>query len=227
MRYFHDLFPPQARFVYVRTDDDRDLTNYRDLDPREQEIVSRAFDVRKGEFGDARWCAHQALKELGVSDQEAILRGDRGMPLWPSGYTGSLTHTEGFRAAVAVSTDHVVSIGVDAEPAQPLPGDVIGQIMRERERVAVERMRERGMDWANRLIFCAKEATYKCWFPMTRRFIDFHEAEVDLREDGTFIVYILARPTPIPFFEGRWMERGGYILTSAFVTQAQAARFKR
>lgn len=211
------LFPAEARVVYLRNDDAKDLTNYRDLHPSEQAQVSEAVDVRKGEFGDARWCAHQALKELGVKTHEAILRGERGMPLWPAGFTGSLTHTEGLRVAVAAPTRHVRSIGLDAEPAEALPADVLCQIARPTELAAVRKMQREGHEWADRLLFCAKEATYKCWFPMTRRWLGFDEAEIELRPDGTFTSQLLARPTPAPFFEGRWVVRGGYVLASAFL----------
>lgn len=222
-----DLFPAHARYIYIRTGDSRDLTNYRELLPEEQGLVSQAVDSRKGEFGDARWCAHQALRELGVETEEAILRGERGMPLWPEGFTGSMTHTEGFRAAVAAPTRHVLSIGLDAEPADRLPEEVVGEIARPRELATIEKLRADGIDCADRIVFCAKEATYKCWFPMTRRWLDFGEAEIDIRPDGTFLSYLLARPTPVPFFEGRWEERGGYIVTSAFVTRTLAAKFAR
>ncbi|WP_115686286.1 4'-phosphopantetheinyl transferase [Corynebacterium senegalense] len=222
-----DLFPAHARYIYIRTGDSRDLTNYRELLPEEQGLVSQAVDSRKGEFGDARWCAHQALRELGVETEEAILRGERGMPLWPEGFTGSMTHTEGFRAAVAAPTRHVLSIGLDAEPADRLPEEVVGEIARPRELATIEKLRADGIDCADRIVFCAKEATYKCWFPMTRRWLDFGEAEIDIRPDGTFLSYLLARPTPVPFFEGRWEERGGYIVASAFVTRTLAAKFAR
>jgi len=222
-----DLFPAHARYIYIRTGDSRDLTNYRELLPEEQGLVSQAVDSRKGEFGDARWCAHQALRELGVETEEAILRGERGMPLWPEGFTGSMTHTEDFRAAVAAPTRHVLSIGLDAEPADRLPEEVVGEIARPRELATIEKLRADGIDCADRIVFCAKEATYKCWFPMTRRWLDFGEAEIDIRPDGTFLSYLLARPTPVPFFEGRWEERGGYIVASAFVTRTLAAKFAR
>lgn len=211
------LFPEAARFVYLRTSEATDLTNYLELHPEEQGLVSQAVDKRKGEFGDARWCAHQALRELGVPPGEAILKGDSGMPLWPEGYTGSLTHTDGLRAAVAAPKTHVLSMGVDAEPAEPLPEGVIDQIARAAERHRFDMMKAEGHNWAGRLLFCAKEATYKCWFPMTRRWLGFEEAEIDLRPDGTFVSYILARPTPVQFFEGRWVVRGGYVVASAFV----------
>lgn len=211
------LFPPEARCVFLRTGDAIDLTRYKHLHPAERKAVQRAVDQRKGEFGDARWCAHQALRELGVDHAVAILRGERGMPIWPKGFTGSLTHTDGLRAAVAASTRHVLSIGLDAEPAEALPEGVLAAIASETEIAMVERMRERGHEWADRLLFCAKEATYKCWFPMTRRWLDFDEAEIQIRADGTFVSHILARPSPVPVFEGRWVARDGYVIASTYV----------
>lgn len=91
---YPDLFPETTRYCYVRTDArESDLLNYEHLDPKEQSIVSHAVDIRKSEFGDARWCAHQALRELGFTGSNPILRGERGMPLWPEGFIGSMTHT--------------------------------------------------------------------------------------------------------------------------------------
>ena len=69
-----NLFPDTARYCYVRTDASiTDLMNYTQLDPQEQSLVSQAVDVRKAEFGDARWCAHRALQELGCESQEPIM----------------------------------------------------------------------------------------------------------------------------------------------------------
>ncbi|AGF72723.1 4'-phosphopantetheinyl transferase family protein [Corynebacterium halotolerans] len=212
------LFPPSARFCYVKTSRrEPDLQNFRHLHPLEQALVSHSVDIRKAEFGDARWCAHQALRDLGLTGEQPILRGERGMPLWPSTVTGSLTHTEGFRAAVVAPRRHVRSMGLDAEPAEPLPEGVVGSIARVGEFAQLERFRENGMTCADRLLFCAKEATYKAWFPMTQRWLGFEQAEIDLREDGTFISYLLVRPTPVPFIDGRWMLRDGYVIASAAV----------
>ena len=213
------LFPEAARFCYVITDRrNPDLQNYLGLHPLEQALVSHSVDVRKAEFGDARWCAHQALRDLGQWDNEPILRGERGMPLWPQDITGSMTHTEGFRAAVVAPKTHVRSMGLDAEPAEPLPPGIIGSIARPGEIPQLERLRSEGIDCADRLLFCAKEATYKAWFPMTFRWLGFEDAEIDLRSDGTFISYLLARPTPVPFIAGRWMVRDGYVIAATAVT---------
>ena len=213
------LFPDAARFCYVITDRERpDLQNYHGLHPLEQALVSHSVDVRKAEFGDARWCAHQALRDLGEWDNEPILRGERGMPLWPQDITGSMTHTEGFRAAVVAPRTHVRSMGLDAEPADPLPREVIGSIARPGEMPQLERLRNEGIECADRLLFCANEATYKAWFPMTHRWLGFEDAEIDIRSDGSFVSYLLVRPTPVPFISGRWMVDDGYVIAATAVT---------
>lgn len=208
------LFPDSARFCYVRTSEP-DLLNYDGLDPLERTLVSQAVDVRKAEFGDARWCAHQALSELGATGP--VLRGERGMPLFPDGFVGSITHTQGFRAAVAAPYSSVRSIGIDAEPADALPEGVFDAIARASEVPQMSKLVAAGVTCPDRLLFCAKEATYKAWFPMTQRWLDFDQAEISLREDGTLISYILARPTPVPFIEGRWVIRDGYVIVSTVV----------
>ena len=189
------LFPESARFCYVRTRSEHsDLMNFQGLHPLEQSIVSRSVNVRKSEFGDARWCAHEALREAGYTGSEPILRGERGKPLWPNGFTG-----------------------LDAEPAEQLPEGVLAMIARSGEIPQLERLRAAGIPFADRLLFCAKEATYKAWFPMTDRWLGFDQAEIDLREDGTLISYLLVRPTPVPFISGRWIVRDGYVVVATTV----------
>lgn len=215
---YPELFPESARYCYVRTDSGyANLANFEGLAAEEKSLVSQAVDVRKAEFGDARWCAHRALQELGASPATPILRGERGMPLWPEGFVGSMTHTEGMRAAVVAPTSALKSVGLDAEPAEPLPDHVLTMIARAGEMPQLLRLREAGITCPDRLLFCAKEATYKSWFPMTFRWLDFDQAEIDLREDGTLISYILARPTPVPFITGRWVIRDGYVIVSTSV----------
>ncbi|MEJ5996956.1 4'-phosphopantetheinyl transferase family protein [Corynebacterium sp. H130] len=213
------LFPPSAKFKSFRTGPEHTaLDHFHNLHPLERALVAHSLDVRKAEFGDARWCAHEALKVLGRDSGAPILRGERGMPLWPASVSGSLTHTDGFRAAVVAPRLLVRSMGLDAEPAEPLPSGVLGSIARDGEHAQLERLRAQGIECADRLLFCAKEATYKAWFPLTHRWLGFEQAEIDLRDDGTFISYLLVRPTPVPFISGRWVVRDGYVVATTAVT---------
>ena len=208
------MLPAHSSFRQLWTHGN-DLGNYNSLDPAERNLVAGAVDSRKAEFGDARWCAHRAIEELtGKPSAKPILRGERGMPIWPNQITGSMTHTNGFRAAVVAPRLLVRPIGVDAEIAQPLPEGVLASIASERE---LSRMGETGLACADRLLFCAKEATYKAWFPLTGRWLGFEDADIDLRADGTFISYILVRPTPVHFIEGHWTVENGYVIATAIV----------
>ena len=85
---------------------------------------------------------------------------------------------------MAASTRHVRSLGLDAEPAEPLPEGVLRSIASETEAAMVNQMQADGYGWADRLLFCAKEATYKAWFPLTNRWLGFEDAEIDIRSDA-------------------------------------------
>jgi 4'-phosphopantetheinyl transferase EntD len=69
-----------------------------------------------------------------------------------------------------------------------------------------------------RLLFSAKESVYKAWFPLARKFLDFSEAELAFA-DGTFSARILV-PGPVTGFEGRWLIKDGFVLTSIVVPVA-------
>ena len=146
------------------------------------------------------------------------------MPLWPEGFTGSLTHTDGLRAAVAASTRHVHSMGLDAEPAEPLPDGVLRSIASETEIAMVKRLQADGYTWADRLLFCAKEATYKAWFPITGRWLGFEDAHITFEQtgpaSGTFVSRILIDPAasdggaPLLELPGRWLIERDLITTT-------------
>ncbi|MEV0775332.1 4'-phosphopantetheinyl transferase superfamily protein [Streptomyces sp. NPDC050428] len=191
--------------------------------PEEEPIVKSAVAKRRGEFTTARHCARQALTRLGAP-AGAILTGERGAPLWPEGVVGSITHCEGYRAAVVARPAHITSIGVDAEPALPLPSGVLEAVALADEQVAVKELLESAPDvrW-DRLLFSAKESVYKAWYPLTRRFLEFEEARLVFDPaGGTFTAHLLAGPAragsrTLHTFDGRWLSQDGIVLTSVTV----------
>lgn len=194
----------------------QDLARFHSLDVAEQALVENAVERRKADFGDSRWCAHEAMRSL-VAD-EPIMRGARGMPVFPDGISGSLTHTEGFRAALVGHSHRWRSLGIDAEPARNLPDGVLQAIANRHERRRLRNLSaNHGVQCADTVLFSAKEATYKAWFPLTQRFLDFDQADIDLRADGTFTSYLLVRPVPVPFIQGRWLVKNGVVVTIAAV----------
>jgi len=194
--------------------------------PQEEPLVARAVDKRRREFAGARHCARQAMRRLGV-DPAPVLRGEKGDPVWPRGLVGSLTHCDGYRAAVLGYSLQVRSLGIDAEPHDVLPEGVLPAVSLEPER---DWLGSAGDDlhW-DRLLFCAKEATYKAWFPLTKRWLGFEDAHITFERDttsdavtGTFRSRLLVPGDtldgpPLTGFDGRWLIAGGLVLTAITV----------
>ena len=67
----------------------------------------------------------------------------------------------------------VASIGVDAEPNEPLPGTCSGWSPTPPSGPGWPSCwRPPAVSW-DRLLFSAKESVYKAWFPLTLRWLDF------------------------------------------------------
>lgn len=188
----------------------------------EEETIARAVDQRRREFTSVRFCARRALAELGFG-RVPLVPGERGAPGWPPGVVGSMTHCDGYRAATVASEADVVSLGIDAEPALPLPDEVLEAVTIpvERGSLAALALARPDIPW-DRLLFCAKEAVYKAWFPLTRRWLDFEEAHVVFQQDGRFRARLLV-PGPtvdgrrLDGFTGRWLVRDGIAATAVTV----------
>ena len=189
--------------------------------PEEEHLVARSVAKRRNEFVTARHCARQALGELGLPPVP-ILKGDKGEPCWPDGVVGSLAHCDGFRGAVVARTEDVRSLGIDAEPHGVLPKGVLDAISLPIERTELTAL-PGGLHW-DRILFCAKEATYKAWFPLTHRWLGFEDAHITFAVDGsgnagTFSSTILIDPAaesgpPLTTLAGRWLVDQRLVLTA-------------
>nr|AAK06801.1 putative phosphopantetheinyl transferase SimC8 [Streptomyces antibioticus] len=189
----------------------------------EEELIARAVNARRSEFGTVRACARAALAVLGI-DAVPILRGPCAEPVWPAGVVGSMTHCEGYRAAAVAREGELAAVGIDAEPHRPLPGDELDVIARPEELGPLSGLRVRWPEicW-DRLLFSAKESVYKAWFPLTGRWLGFEEALIDFDpEAGSFRARLLV-PGPtvggrrLPGFDGHWLARDGLLLTAVAV----------
>ncbi|MET9833578.1 4'-phosphopantetheinyl transferase superfamily protein [Streptomyces sp. NPDC006385] len=198
------------------------------LYPEEEAVVVQAVAKRRREFAVVRSCARRAMEKLGVPPRP-ILPGERGAPGWPAGLAGSMTHCDGYGAAALVRTCDLASLGIDAEPHQTLPEGVLPAVALPAE---ADRLRRLAGDhpevhW-DRLLFSAKESVYKAWFPLTGKWLDFAEADIDVFADpgephsGGFRARLLV-PGPcvgdrrLDHFEGRWTVQRGLVATAVSV----------
>lgn len=209
--------------------------NWQVLLPQERAYVSDAVPLRQAQFADARACARNALADLTGHDHAdtVIGKGERGMPLFPHGIIGSLTHTTGFRAAVVTRTDTLKSVGLDAEVAKPLPDGVSNVVLTARDMQQITALQQHvhqhetdpqlfsAEDILETVVFSAKEALYKSWFPLSRVFLDFAQADIEVHHDGALTAFVHhdvdcgTIPRTIP---GRWVVDSGYVVTSTWIT---------
>jgi len=187
----------------------------------EEPLIARSVAKRRNEFITVRYCARIALGELGFS-AVPILKGEKGEPCWPDGVVGSLTHCAGFRGAVVGRKGAVRSVGVDAEPHDVLPDGVLDAISLPGERTELAAL-PAAVHW-DRILFCAKEATYKAWFPLTKRWLGFEDAHITFDVDesgsaGSFESTILIDAAalsgpPLSSLRGRWSVNRDLVLTA-------------
>ncbi|MFW5875177.1 MAG: 4'-phosphopantetheinyl transferase family protein [Myxococcota bacterium] len=186
--------------------------------------VRRAVDLRRREFAAGRRASRRALRLLGFAPRPIVARADR-LPQWPPGCVGSITHTDRWcAAAVAPSRSHR-SLGLDAEPARGLDAALWSAVLTAEEG---QMLRGRPPVWA-RLLFSAKEAAYKCQYPLTGRMLGFHDLEVRLPptagggdleagpQTGPFEARFRVDAGPFGAgrsLPGRFMIAGGLILTA-------------
>jgi 4'-phosphopantetheinyl transferase EntD len=177
----------------------------------------RTVSTRRQEFAAGRSCARAALGLLGVP-QSPILQGQHREPLWPVGAVGSITHCEGYCAAAVASEEDYASIGIDAEPNEPLPAGVLELIAVGAERAWIQDAPQGVVCW-DRLLFSIKESIYKTWFPMEQCWLNFDQAvvEVDPRT-STFKAAILHPTSLFPgVIEGNYLVTNSLLLTCTWI----------
>jgi 4'-phosphopantetheinyl transferase EntD len=197
------------------------------LFPEEEAAVRTAQAERRADFAAGRMCARAALARLGVPPA-AILPGPAGEPRWPAGVAGSITHCPGYRAAAAALTSQAAGVGIDAEPCAPLPADLLRAVATAAERALIARHAAAapGVCW-DRLLFCAKEAVCKLWYPLTGHWPGLPRVAISLSAHGTFSASVPRGTAPwrgAGVLTGRWLARNGFLVTAVAVPAARSAR---
>lgn len=173
--------------------------------------VAQAVPKRRAEFGTARVCARRALARLGIAPVSLVPAEDRS-PRWPNGVVGSIAHTGNYCAVVVASAREYRSLGLDIEQDKLLPPDLVAMICTARERRTLATRSARDAI----VYFSAKEAFYKCQYPLTQRFLDFLDVELEVDfARGTFHARVLiefeSRPEWLDRLRGRFTRGAGLV----------------
>jgi 4'-phosphopantetheinyl transferase EntD len=193
------------------------------LFPEEAELVAHSVPKRCREFTAGRNAARAALARFGVPAQP-ILRGPHGGPLWPTGFVGSITHCTDFCCAVVARSSRIRSLGLDAEETAPLEGSLACLVCRLEEFAHFRELPTLPTtNWA-KLAFSAKEAFYKCHYPLTGDVLDFQDLSVRFRlnpsrKEGLFEIALvkfgMASSQRQPLIVGTWFIDAVRIYTGA------------
>jgi 4'-phosphopantetheinyl transferase EntD len=174
-----NLFPPGVAVAELREPGDARL-----LYPAEAENLGGSVPKRVGEFAAGRLCARRALAEFGIGNF-ALRIGDSRQPLWPEHMIGSITHTAGLCAAVVAERGHLAAVGLDSEVVGDVPVEIWSTVCVPEEMAWLASLPDSARAAGVTLIFSAKEAFYKCQYPLVREWLDFHDVKVELLGWGT------------------------------------------
>jgi 4'-phosphopantetheinyl transferase EntD len=144
----------------------------------ERHYSAGANEKRCQDFVTGRWCARQALQQLGI-EPVAIPVGPHRQPLWPAGVTGSISHTQGYYCAVASTRQR--SLGLDAENLNDdINVNVIKTIFTPQEYPGRSAVPQQTCKHLFYITLTAKEAFCKSMFPLVNQYIDFKDVAVEI-----------------------------------------------
>jgi 4'-phosphopantetheinyl transferase EntD len=124
---------------------------------------------------------------------------------------GSITHTEGYCAAAAAPAALFLGLGIDAEEARPLASEIAAMVCGRADAVPPDD------PLGPTVVFAAKEAFFKCVFPVSRMMLDFSDVACVLGpERGVFTTRLLVSSPPpaLQPLQGRWCVARGLVLAA-------------
>jgi len=140
-------------------------------------IPASAVPKRQREFAAGRVAASTALTLAGQPDAYPSV-GDARQPIWPRGFTGSITHDNEIAVAVVAPQSEVRSVGLDIESVHLPDRAMRKQIMTPAEQDLWADQRNHDEDVTTMMNFSYKEAIFKCVYPLTGEFLEFTDVIV-------------------------------------------------
>jgi enterobactin synthetase component D len=138
--------------------------------------LQRSVAKRQAEYLAGRVCARAALQRLDGRDYVPASHEDRS-PIWPAGIHGSITHGQGWAAAVVAVDGACRGLGLDQESlldeerAERLAGEILTA-------AELERLDRSQQALAVTLTFSLKESLFKTLYPLTHQRFYFEHAEL-------------------------------------------------
>jgi enterobactin synthetase component D len=189
------------------------------LTSEEKHLMSNAPLKRRQDFATGRWCARQALNNLGIAST-TISIGARREPIWPTGITGSISHTKDYYCA-AVSLVKS-ALGVDAENLANSfrfnKTDNIKKVCTNQEYKKITSIQQTLINFTCHVIFSAKESFYKSVYPIIKTFIDYKDVEIEIDWKNLTYEVLLVKDLSSSLIKGKRFRGDYWISENTIVT---------
>ncbi|HAH2770906.1 4'-phosphopantetheinyl transferase family protein [Escherichia coli] len=139
-------------------------------------MLESAVTKRKAEYLAGRYAAGLLLKKVGCNG--AVVTGTDRAPIWPTGWQGSISHTDTWAVAILTQYCSGIRLGVDIETFRPeLIREIATNFTTDDER---DVLIASGIPFETTLLiyFSAKESLFKALYPLVHHKFDFETAKL-------------------------------------------------
>ena len=191
----------------------------------EEQAIAESFGTqkRRAEFTLGRICAHGALSRFGLEHEPILRNPESREPCWPDSIWGSITHSTGFAAVAVGLKKEIKGIGIDLENfSSSIDFQIRRHICVDSELEWLDSLPTQQANRALRIIFSAKESIFKCFYPSTKKYLNFKDAAVSFNETENKFSFTIFKSFPdinqqgFPL-HGRYYEMDEMLLTSVYI----------
>ena len=189
--------------------------------PAELACTAGMVPQRRKEFAAGRAAVRMATMADG-SEPFAVLMGADRAPVWPTGIIGSIAHSSDICLAAISRSKRYAAIGIDIEPNVPLGPDIAAEVVHEGDGLGLEGGAAPLAEHDHVKVFSAKEAAYKCQFPLTGSVLGFDALSIRLMPQSHSFVARFEESVGSfragDTLDGGYALVGGHVLTVASIT---------
>jgi 4'-phosphopantetheinyl transferase EntD len=185
--------------------------------PEEETFIQKAVPKRKQEFIAGRLCVRKALAKIGITLFPVLMGNDRA-PVWPPGVVGSISHSEGYCGVAIAQKPNIESIGLDVEYVGQVKRDIWKHFCNQQELSWINSLPINDQQKIAALIFSAKECLYKCQYPISKRWLNFHDVTISANSnknefEARFLVDAGKCFKKGTCLKGKYLISNGYVFT--------------
>jgi 4'-phosphopantetheinyl transferase EntD len=190
----------------------RPLDPSAELNPAESLIAADMTQLRRAQFAAGRACARAALGRIGRTSL-TIASDNDGVPLWPRGVVGSISHKYSQSIAVVGVMETFQGIGIDLERDEERDDRILAaEIASAHEAREMAKLKRHSIEVASTAtwLLSAKEATYKAVFPLLRIPFSWEDIQISFVPDEGMFVPRIREASHLPMRgaivgEGKWI----------------------